>query len=74
MLEQIYYNNQKVNMDNYTKHLLLNELDKLTSSVDIPIARAKDYRWILRNLMINNKSNKTTEKILQICKLLQKGE
>ena len=74
MLEQIYCNNQKVNMDNYTKHLLLNELDKLTSSVDIPIARTKDYHWILRNLMINNKSNKTTEKILQICKLLQKGE
>ena len=74
MLEQIYCNNQKVNMDNYTKHLLLNELDKLASSVDIPIARTKDYHWILRNLMINNKSNKTTEKILQICKLLQKGE
>lgn len=61
-------------MDNYTKHLLLNELDKLSSQVNIPILRSKDYNWILRNLMINNENNKTTQKILQICQLLKKGE
>jgi hypothetical protein len=61
-------------MDNYTKHLLLNELDKLASSINIPILKSKDYNWILRNLMINNKNNKTTQKILQICQLLKKGE
>ncbi len=61
-------------MDNYTKHLLLNELDKLSSSVNIPIARTKDYNWILRNLLINNENNKTTQKIIQICQLLKKGE
>ena len=61
-------------MDNYTKHLLLNELDKLSSQVNIPILKSKDYNWILRNLMINNKNNKTTQKILQICQLLKKGE
>lgn len=61
-------------MDNYTKHLLLNELDKLSSKVDIPILRSKDYNWILINLMINNENNKTTQKILQICQLLKKGE
>ena len=60
-------------MDNYTKHLLLNELDKLASSINIPILKSKDYNWILRNLMINNKNNKTTQKILQICQLLKKG-
>lgn len=61
-------------MDNYTKHLLLNELDKLASSVNIPIARTKDYNWILRNVLINNENNKTTQKIIQICQLLKKGE
>ena len=61
-------------MDNYTKHLLLNELDKLASSIDIPILRTKDYNWISRNLLINNAASKTTDKILQICSLLKKGE
>jgi len=61
-------------MDNYTRHLLLNELDKLSSQVKIPALRSKDYNWILRNLMINNEDNKTTKKIIQICKLLKEGE
>lgn len=61
-------------MDNYTRHLLLNELDKLASQVKIPALRSKDYNWILRNLMINNEDNKTTKKIIQICKLLKEGE
>jgi len=61
-------------MDNYTRHLLLNELDKLSSQVKIPMLRSKDYNWILRNLMINNEDNKTTKKIIQICQLLKKGE
>lgn len=61
-------------MDNYTRHLLLNELDKLASIIKIPIQRTKDYNWILRNILINNESNKTTQKIIQICKLLKKGE
>lgn len=61
-------------MDNYTKHLLLNELDKLASSINIPILRTKDYNWIFRNLLINNAASKKTDKILQICSLLKKGE
>lgn len=60
-------------MDNYTKHLLLNELDKLSSSINIPIVKAKDYNWILDNILINNEHNKTTKKIIQICELLKKG-
>lgn len=61
-------------MDNYTKHLLLNELEKLVSSLNIPFARTKDYNWILRNLAINNKETITTQKIIKICKLLKQGE
>jgi len=61
-------------MDNYTRYLLLNELDKLASIIKIPIQRTKDYNWILRNILINNESNKTTRKIIQICKLLKEGE
>ena len=67
-------------MDNYTKHLLLNELDKLSSQINIPILRTKDYNWILRNIMINNeiisaqKVNEKVEKIIKICQLLKKGE
>ena len=61
-------------MDNYTKHLLLNELDKLASQVQIPLLRSKDYNWILRNIMINNETNEKTQKIIKICQLLKKGE
>jgi hypothetical protein len=61
-------------MDNYTRHLLLNELDKLASQVQIPIFRTKDYNWILRNILINNENNAKVQKILQICQLLKKSE
>jgi len=60
-------------MDNYTRHLLLNELDKLASIIKIPIQKVKDYNWILQNV-VNNNNNKTIQKILQICELLKKGE
>jgi len=61
-------------MDNYTRHLLLNELDKLASQIKIPAFRTKDYNWILRNILINNESNEKVQKIIKICNLLKKGE
>ena len=61
-------------MDNYTRHLLLNELDKLASQIKIPAFRTKDYNWILRNILINNNSNEKVQKIIKICDLLKKGE
>ena len=61
-------------MDNYTRHLLLNELDKLASQIHIPVYRTKDYNWILRNIMINNQSTERTQKVIKICQLLKKGE
>lgn len=61
-------------MDNYTKHLLLNELDKLASQVKIPLLKTKDYNWILKNIIINNENNKKIQNIIKICQLLKKGE
>lgn len=61
-------------MDNYTRHLLLNELDKLATQIQIPIFRSKDYNWILRNIMINNESSERIQKVIKICQLLKKGE
>ncbi len=57
-------------MDNYTRHLLLNELDKVSGQFNIPVSKSKDYEWILENLEINEQSQKTVKKILQICSLL----
>ena len=57
-------------MDNYTKHLLLNELDKLSSKFNIPISKSKDYEWILENIEINDQNKKSVKKIIQICSLL----
>lgn len=57
-------------MDNYTRHLLLNELDKISSQLNIPISKSKDYEWILENLEISNQNEKSVKKVIQICSLL----
>ena len=56
------------------RNQLLDELEKLTSSMDIPFARRKDYRWIMRNVSVNNTDDKKIKKIITICQLLVKGE
>ena len=57
-------------MDNYTKHLLLNELEKISSQFNIPFSKSKDYEWILENVEINDQNKKSVKKIIQICSLL----
>jgi hypothetical protein len=56
------------------KKQLLDELEKLTSLMDIPFARRTDIRWILRNVAINNTDEKRVKKVISICQLLMKGE
>jgi hypothetical protein len=53
---------------------LLNELENLTISMNIPISRRKDYRWIMRNGEILNEGNRNLDKALKICKILVKEE
>jgi len=52
------------------KKQLLNELENLTRSMDIPLARQKDPNWLLRNADINNPGHKNLDKIIRICKFL----
>jgi hypothetical protein len=56
------------------KNQLLDELEKLASFLDIPFARRRDYRWIMRNVAINNTDDKKIKKIISICQLLMKDE
>jgi hypothetical protein len=56
------------------KQQLLNELENLTSLLDIPFARRTDIHWILRNVAINNTDEKKIKKVISICQLLMKGE
>lgn len=56
------------------KAQILDELEKLTSSMNIPFARRRDYRWIIRNVAINNTDDEKIKKVLKICNLLLKGE
>lgn len=42
--------------------------------MDIPFARRKDYRWIMRNVSINNTDDKKIKKIITICQLLMKED
>lgn len=56
------------------KKQLLNELDNLTSLLDIPFARRTDTHWILKNVAINNTDEKRIKKVISICQLLLKDE
>ena len=53
---------------------LLNELERLSTLMNIPIARRKDYRLIMRNGEILNEGNRNLEKAMKICKMLLKEE
>jgi hypothetical protein len=53
---------------------LLNELENLTTAMNIPISRRKDYRWIMRNGEILNEGNRNLDKAIKICKVLVKEE
>lgn len=53
---------------------LLNELERLTTLMNIPIGRRKDYRWIMRNGEILNEGNRNLDKTIKICKVLLKEE
>jgi hypothetical protein len=55
------------------KAQLLNELENLTISMNIPVGRRKDYGWILRNVQFENQGNRNLDKVIKICLLLQKG-
>ena len=61
-------------MDKLVRNQLLNELENLTRTMDIPIQRQKDFRWLMRNAGINNPNHKNLDKINKICQLLMKGE
>jgi hypothetical protein len=56
------------------RNQVLNELEKLTSQMDIPFSRLKDYNWLLRNAAINNPDSLKLKKVIMICQLLVKGD
>jgi hypothetical protein len=64
----------KDKLDKIQINQLLNELEKLTTSMNIPISRRKDYRWIMRNGEILNEGNRNLDKAIKICKILLKEE
>lgn len=52
------------------RELVLNELEQLTASMDVPFHRRKDFGWLMRNVQINNPDHVNTQKVLKICKYL----
>lgn len=50
--------------------MLINELNKLTTDMDIPQFRRTDVRWLARNAVINNPDHPNLSKVLLICKQL----
>ena len=52
------------------RDLVLNELESLTTSMDVPFHRRRDFGWLMRNVQINNSDHANTAKVLKICKYL----
>jgi hypothetical protein len=61
-------------MDKTTKNQLLNELENLTRTMEIPVIRQKDANWLLDNAGVNNQDHKNLEKVVRICKFILKEE
>ena len=57
-------------MDEKTKLLVINELERLTTSMDVPVFRRSDAGWLLRNVEINNADHPNLNKVIKICKQL----
>ena len=57
-------------MDEKTKLLVINELERLTTSMDVPVFRRSDVGWLLRNVEINNANHPNLNKVIKICKQL----
>jgi len=57
-------------MDEKTKLLVINELERLTTGMDIPVFRRSDVLWLMRNAAINNEGHPSLKKVLLICKQL----
>jgi len=53
-----------------SNEMLINELVKLTTDMDIPLLRRTDFRWLARNAAINNSDHPNLSKVLLICKQL----
>jgi uncharacterized pyridoxamine 5'-phosphate oxidase family protein len=64
----------KDKLDKIQINQLLNELENLTTSMNIPISKRKDYHWIILNGVIVNEGNRNLDKALKICKVLAKEE
>lgn len=59
-------------MDSKTKNQLLNELENLTRSMNVPTFKQKDVDWLLENIETNNVNHKNLSKVKKICQLLKK--
>lgn len=54
------------------KSILMDELQTLLETMDVPEIRKNDYRWLLRNLPIRNSNNTNFERAYKIIRKLLK--
>jgi hypothetical protein len=50
--------------------LVINEMEKVAGTLDIPIGRHRDAGWIIRNAPINNPPSTKLEKLLKLAKVV----
>ena len=50
------------------------ELRALVKTMDVPIARVKDYIWLGKNLMINNSDHPNYARVIELLKQFSKGK
>lgn len=59
-------------MNQQLRNQVINELEKLTTTMNIPIDKKTDVYWLLHNAAINNNEHKSLKKVIQICQFILK--
>lgn len=54
--------------------LIKSEMERVASTMDIPISRHKDAGWIIRNAQINNPKSKKLENLIKLAKIVKSHE
>lgn len=51
--------------------LVISEMEKMASTMDIPFGRHKDASWILRNAAINNEPSTKLDKLIKLAGVIE---
>jgi len=49
---------------------LLDELEKITTTMDVPSHKRKSVSWLLKNMLVRNQAHLQIDRAIDICQML----